>query len=217
MNKIMGNNVLSVWNSSSKLESTTVILPDGCRDLIMKVVNEGKPKWFVSPMFDQAKIVSIEANSVLAGYRMRPGVHIDEKTLLKYLYQSKENVDDVSNILADYTKIKCSVQEALECLATDVSSVKKVAKELGVSPRTLQRLIVSNTNKSPTYWILLARARRAARALTESRPLAEIAEIYGYADQSHMNREFRRWFDTTPLAMRNTPNVHRQLFNGGYD
>ncbi len=213
----MDNNLLSLWNSSSKLETTMVILPDGCRDLIMKVENNGKPKWFVSPLFDQAKIVSIEANSVFTGYRMRPGVYIAEETLLRVINQNKENIDDISNLLSDYTDTKCSVQEALKCLATDVSSVKQVAKELGVSPRTLQRLIVSNTNKPPTYWILLARARRAARALTLSTPLAEIAEIYGYADQSHMNREFKRWFNTTPLAMRTTPSVLRQLHNGGYD
>jgi len=213
----MDNNLISSWNFSSKLEATIVILPDGCRDLIMKVVNKEKPKWFVSPMFDQARIVSIEANSVLSGYRMKPGVDIAEETLLSSLNESKENVDDISNLLSDYTNIKCSVQEALDCLATDVGSVKQVAKELGVSSRTLQRLIVSNTNKSPIYWILLARARRAARALTGSIPLAEIAEVYGYADQSHMNREFRRWFDATPSAMRTTPKVLCLLNNKGYD
>jgi len=213
----MDNNLLSLWNSSSELETTTVILPDGCRDLIMKVVNNEKPKWFVSPLFDQAKLVSIEANTVFSGYRMKPGVHIEEKTLLRSLDQSEENIDDISNLLSDHTDTKYSVQEALKCLATDVNSVKQVAKELGVSPRTLQRLIVSNTNKPPTYWILLARARRAARALTLSTPLAEIAEIYGYADQSHMNREFKRWFNTTPLVMRATPKLLRQLYNGGYD
>ncbi|MCP4990157.1 MAG: AraC family transcriptional regulator [Colwellia sp.] len=213
----MGNNLLSSWNYRSKLESTPVILPDGCRDLIMKVVNKGKPEWFVSPMYDKAEIVSIEANSVLSGYRMKPGVNIAEKALLSSLYQSKDNIDDISNLLSDFTDTKCSVQEALACLATNICSVKQVAKELGVSSRTLQRLIVSNTNKSPTYWILLARARRAARALTESITLAEIAEVYGYADQSHMNREFKRWFDTTPLTMRTKPNVLRQLYNKGYD
>jgi AraC-like DNA-binding protein len=213
----MDKNLLSLWNFSSKLETTTVILPDGCSDLIMQVVNKGKPKWLVYPMFDQAKVVSIEANSVLSGYRMKPGVNIKEKTLLRSLYQSNKNIDDISNLLSDYTDIKCSVQEALKCLATDISSVKQVAKELGVSSRTLQRLIVSNTNKSPTYWILLARARRTARALTESMPLAEIAEVYGYADQSHMNREFKRWFNITPLAMRSKPNILRQLYSEGYD
>ncbi len=212
----MSNNLLSFWSSSSVLETKTVVLPDGCRDLIMKVVNGGDPKWFVSPMFDQAKSISIEANSVLSGYRMKPGVHIAAKELLKSLSQSKNNVDDISNLLTDHTHSKRSVEEALNCLATDVSSVKQAAKKLGVSTRTLQRLIAKNTNKSPTYWILLARARRTARGLTESRPLADIAEMYGYADQSHMSREFKRWFNLTPLTMRATPNILCQLRHQGY-
>jgi len=212
----MSNNLLSLWDSSSKLETTAVVLPDGCRDLIMKVVNGGRPRWFISPMFDQAKKIPIEANSVLSGYRMKPGVHIAEKELLSSLQQSN-NVDDILNLLTDYTNRKSSVEEALNCLATDVNSVKQAAKELGVSSRTLQRLIVTNTNRSPIYWILLSRVRRAARALTESKPLADVAEMYRYADQSHMNREFKRWFDTTPLAIRATPNIFRQLYNGGYD
>jgi len=32
--------------------------------------------------------------------------------------------------------------------------------------------------------------------------LAQIADLCGYADQSHLNRDFRRYADTTPAAMR---------------
>ncbi len=213
----MSSNLLSLWNSSSKSKVAAIIVPDGCRDLIMKVVDRGRPKWFVSPMFDQAKIISIGANSILSGYRMKPGVYIAEEELLRSINDSNNNFDDISNRLADYTRRSYSVEEALNCFATDVSSVKQAAKKLGVSPRTLQRLIGQETDRSPTYWILLARARRAARALIESSSLADIAEMHGYADQSHMSREFKRWFDTTPSVMRSTPSTLRQLCNGGYD
>jgi len=87
---------------------------------------------------------------------------------------------------------------------------------LGVSSRTLQRLICKETDRAPAYWILLARARRAAREMVEPTSLADIAETHGYADQSHMTREFKRWFDLSPSVMRNTPNILDQLFNRGY-
>lgn len=213
----MSNNILSLWNSSSKSKIAAIIVPDGCRDLIMKVVDGGRPKWFVSPMFDQTKMISIEANSILSGYRIKPGVYIAEKALLKSIQENNNNVDDISNQLTDYTIRSHSVEEALNCLATDVSSVRQAAKKLGVSSRTLQRLIALETDRSPTYWILLARVRRAARALIESSSLADIAEMHGYADQSHMSREFKRWFDITPSTMRSTPSILRQLCKRGYD
>ncbi|NOY73282.1 MAG: AraC family transcriptional regulator [Gammaproteobacteria bacterium] len=183
----------------------------------MKRVDEQKPRWFVSPMFDHAKRVSIEAHSILFGYRMKPGVRIAENKLLKSIQEMDDNIDDILNRLTDYSNRSHSVEEALNCLATDVSSVKQAAKKLGVSSRTLQRLIGQATDRSPIYWMLLARARKAARALNESNPLADIAEMHGYADQSHMNREFKRWFGITPTTMRSTPSLLSQLSHAGYD
>ncbi len=70
----MNDNLLSLWNSSSTFETTATVLPDGCRDLIMKVVNNGRPEWFISPLFDQTKKIPIEANSVLSGLRTTPSI-----------------------------------------------------------------------------------------------------------------------------------------------
>ena len=180
-------------------------------------MNNGRPQWHISPLFDQAKTVPLEAHSTFTGFRLKPGVSIAHEQLLSVLEQHAESIDDISTLLSDYTDIKSSVDEALNCLATEVDSVKQAAQELGVSPRTLQRIIVNNTSKSPNYWVLLARARRAARALTKSMSFAELAEIHGYADQSHMNREIKRWFNTTPSAIRATPSIVSQLYSKGYD
>lgn len=47
------------------------------------------------------------------------------------------------------------------------------------------------------------RLQRAARALLESRePLADLAEDYGFADQSHMTREFSRATGWSPAKLR---------------
>lgn len=211
------DNLLAQWQTSVSENSTTIILPDGCRDLILKTVNNGRPQWHISPLFDQAKTVPLEAHSTFTGFRLKPGVSIAHEQLLSVLEQHEESIDDISTLLSDYTHVKSSVDEALSCLATEVSSVKHAAKELGISSRTLQRIIVNHTSKSPTYWVLLARARRAARALTTSISFAELAEIHGYADQSHMNREIKRWFNTTPSAIRATPGIVSQLYSKGYD
>lgn len=216
MNKYNDSNLLASWQVSAKENDTAVVLPDGCRDLIMKVVGNDKPTWLVSPLYDSAETVSIESGSTLMGFRLRAGVDIAEDKLLNALSGNDGNIDDIPSLLSDTTNINGAVSEALDCLATDVASVAVVAKELGVSTRTLQRLIVSHTNRSPQYWVLLARARRAARAITGGMSFAEIADIYGYADQSHMNRELKRWFNTTPSSIRTTPSSISQLYSVGY-
>lgn len=211
------DNLLARWQTRVTEKSNAIILPDGCRDLILKAVNNGRPQWHIYPLFDQAKTVPLEAHSTFIGFRLKPGTSIAQKQLLNVLEQYEKSIDDISTLLSDFTNIKSTVDEALNCLATEVDSVKQAAQELGVSSRTLQRIIVNNTSKSPTYWILLARARRAARALTTSMSFAELAEIHGYADQSHMNREIKRWFNTTPSAIRATPSIVSQLYSKGYD
>lgn len=217
MNTHTGDNLLASWMVSANANSTAIVLPDGCRDVILKTVNNDKPQWHISALFDHAETVSLETNSTMTGFRLKPGTNIAQGKLLNVLNEDEKNIDDISTLLSDFTNLNKPVEEALNCLASSVDSVQQAARELGVSPRTLQRLIVNNTHKSPNYWILLARARRAARALTESMPLAEIAEIYGYADQSHMNREIKRWFNTTPLSIRTTPSAVSQLYSAGYD
>lgn len=217
MNQYNDNNLLASWQVSANENGTAVVLPDGCRDLIMKVVGNDKPTWLVSPLYDCAETVAIDASSTLVGFRLRAGVDIAEDKLLSNLRGNDGNIDDIPSLLSDTTTINGAVSEALDCLATDVTSIAAVAKELGVSTRTLQRLIVRHTNRTPQYWILLARARRAARAITQSMPLAEIADLYGYADQPHMNRELKRWFNTTPSSIRTTPSSISQLYSAGYD
>lgn len=217
MNKHNDNNLLASWQVSARENGTAVVLPDGCRDLIMKVVGNDKPTWLVSPLYDSAETVSIDAGSTLVGFRLRAGVDIAEDKLLNILSGNEGNIDDIPSLLSDTTNINGAVSEALDCLATDIASVAVVAKELGVSTRTLQRLIVNHTNRSPQYWFLLVRARRAARAITGGMSFAEIADIYGYADQPHMNRELKRWFNTTPSSIRTTPSSVSQLYSAGYD
>lgn len=213
----MNNNVLATWEFTTEIDASSIIVPDGCRDLIMHSAEKERPRWFVSSLYDQAQKMVLKKGSTMFGFRMKPGVRFDEQGLLASLQEKFCNVDDVNNLLDNYVVLNSSVEEALASLASDVKTVSHAARELGTSTRSLQRLIARETDRSPLYWMMLARARRAARALSGSYQLAEIAELHGYADQAHMSREFKRWFNVSPSNLRKTPAYLPQLVATGYD
>ena len=213
----MNNNLLAKWEFSTDIDSTALIVPDGCRDLILQVTEGDRPRWFVSSLYDQSKSLSIQARSVMTGFRFKPGVGVKNENLLNSISNIYFDDDEVFNRIDDFTYRNYCVAEALECLASGVKSVACAATEIGVSQRTLQRLLSRETNRSPIYWLMLARVRRAARALSEPTPLIEIAESFGYSDQAHMSREFKHWFNVSPSALRQSPAILIQLNHLGYD
>jgi len=213
----MIENLLAVWNAESRSDTNAIIVPDGCRDLIFTSTVVERGKCFVSPLFDQAKVISVKAGSHMIGFRMKPGVHIEEKALLASMPNNVADLSEISHRLYDFTRRKHSVEDALDCLASDIGSIANAAKQIGVSQRSLQRLLIRETGRPPIYWMMLARMRRASRMMLEPIPLIEIADMNGYADQSHMNREFKRWLNITPSVLRNAPEIITQLNNSGYD
>lgn len=83
-------------------------------------------------------------------------------------------------------------------LPTGALSLEQVAAQLAVHPRSLQRqLAVQET----TYQQLVDDTRRdeAARLLRDTDlPLAQIAHLLGYTEQSVFSRSCTRWFGTSP-------------------
>jgi AraC family transcriptional regulator len=79
----------------------------------------------------------------------------------------------------------------------------ELARLVGVGPGHLARAFRSRHGRSIGTHVRCLRAEHARRAVLQTRsPLAEIALEAGFADQSHMTREFRRLFGATPGALR---------------
>jgi len=212
----MSKNILATWEVTTKTDISSVIVPDGCRDLIMYSPTGDKPRWFISPLFDETHTVTVGSGSTMMGFRLRPGTSINEAKLLASMSNDKLEFNDICERLDAFATRKASIEDALYGLA-DAKTVQQAASETGTSPRTLQRLLMRETGRSPVYWVLLARARKAARALNSPLCLAGIAERYGYADQAHMSREFKRWFNVSPTVLKNSPSKLNRLYDEGYD
>ena len=87
-------------------------------------------------------------------------------------------------------------------LASGRPELSDVARELGMSERTLQRRI---TDEGKTFRELLGQARQELGRQLLSDPLAEIDEVaclLGYQDASSFYRAFRDWEGVTPNRWR---------------
>ena len=81
--------------------------------------------------------------------------------------------------------------------------LEALAQDAGVHPTTLTRLFRRHKGCSIGAYAAAARVRRAFFGVVGSRDrLTDISFDAGFADQSHMTREFRRHLGVTPRALR---------------
>ena len=199
-------------------------MPDGCRDLILQKDPDGQSNWIVTALDVTSRRVATQAGMKWLGWRLEPGLTIEHLSLLKairsvdsmaLLAGDHQALSSVAQSLHDHTKRHPRVQEILFSLAVQ-TSVQRAARHLGVTQRTLQRVTIANTGYPPVFWNRLARIRSALRALGTDLPLASIAADHGYADQSHLTRECRRWTGLTPSQIGKQPEILSMASAPGY-
>jgi AraC-like DNA-binding protein len=84
----------------------------------------------------------------------------------------------------------------------EAQSLEAVARQLAMSPRTLQRRLA---DEGSSFQGILAETRREAaeRFLAESAlSAAEIGYLLGYSEPAAFHRAFKRWYGVTPLEYR---------------
>ena len=101
------------------------------------------------------------------------------------------------------TGVAMDVRRALASqLTAGTARMSAIARQLGMSERTLQRRLADD---GVSYQEVVEEVRRAAagRYLDES-PLAigEIAYLLGYSEPAAFHRAFKRWYGTTPEHFR---------------
>lgn len=95
------------------------------------------------------------------------------------------------------------VYERLSDDPTSAPSLLDLAREEGVHADHLIRVFKAAYGATPGVFVRRRRARLAAQRVTaRDLPLGQIAIACGYADQSHMTREFRRFLECTPGSLR---------------
>ncbi len=207
---------LDLWRFTARERTTVRVAPDGCRDVIIVVPRAGAPVSFVSALADATETPGFAAGDRAVGVRLRPGAQVDERALADLLRGGERSDDeDLSSAIGAVVTLDGRVREALGCLR-EAPALATAHRLLGVSERSLERLLSQRTQRGPLFWRNLARARRCARALAGAAPLAHLAAEHGYADQAHMTRDLRRWFGAAPRRLREMPDFLSSLAAPAY-
>ncbi len=212
----MTNNIIDTWQSKAKTAKKAYVIPDGCQDIIFDMQSNQPVKVYITPVFQQTITVEMLPGRVMTGMRLRPGCQpdrLDKQELLWRQFFPDELMDYIEGV----THVDQRVEEALECIKHNSVSMQHSANLLGVSSRTLQRLLAKHTNQSPSFWVRLARSRQCAKALiSNAHSYSEIAHQYHYADQAHMCREIKHWFSVSPSELLTRPDLMTQLCLNAY-
>jgi AraC-like DNA-binding protein len=110
------------------------------------------------------------------------------------------------------------VERALEMLrpcGDEDAEVAAVARALGVSERQLERRFRDRVGTSPKRLASLWRFELAAKLAATCRSLTQAAMEAGYYDQSHFNREFRRFAGMAPGAWLRMSGSYKETVRAG--
>lgn len=215
LTQVSAKTALDTWLFQTETCVEMPIIPDDCRDFIFKRMPSGAICWSISSLDAATNQVSINAGTDMVGVRLRPGTQINKAALLKWsrCHDPLELLD--VDRLDEFCTLRISTVEILDCLK-GATSVGSAASELGVSVRTLQREVKQTTGVTPKFWLSLARVRQTCRRLATCQDLAEASVVFGYADQSHMTRDIKRWLGVTPIVFMANQELHQQLCQRGY-
>ena len=194
----MSNGRFHKWHYRADVPDRTVVLPDGCRDVLV-IERAGEPGRVVQTEIDfHPRMPVLPTGTEITGYRLRPGAAVPRHILDGIAADPAQAEYILQTALPELGEI----DEVISALAAPGATVLSVSKALGASIRTMQRQFLRLQLPPPDFWRLLARARRAARLLPSGASLVEIACDCGYSDQAHMTRELTRWFGGPPVRLR---------------
>lgn len=208
--------VCEKWEFISNENQLVEIAPDGCRDIIFSISKNEGEKFHIYEIANSTDEITIDAGVFLMGFRLNPAAIIDYHAMKKLFFDDKIKINNMGDNINEIARIDENINEALHFFGYGNLKIETCAKYLGVSVRTMQREVLRKTGKTPIFWQQLARARKSAKSLYLSEDLIETAYDYGYSDQSHFNREMKRWFNKTPLQIAKDSDLYKMLCAPAY-
>ena len=151
---------------------------------------------FRCPIHYEAEREGLEVSEA----RLRAANRLGDQRISEFFdaHMDKEMAEIVDRTGIDY-RVRAQVAQAL---SEGVPTLSTVARRLGMSTRTLQRRLA---DQGCLYQDVVDMARRelAESLLRDTEfPLADVAFLTGYSEQSTFTRAFKRWHGQTPASYR---------------
>jgi AraC-like DNA-binding protein/quercetin dioxygenase-like cupin family protein len=80
------------------------------------------------------------------------------------------------------------------------TSLRALSLRTGVSPFHLVRVFTRTVGLSPHQYLVQTRIRHATKLLARGLPCSFVAAMTGFADQSHLTTQFKRYLGITPAS-----------------
>ncbi len=208
----------ALWRSINNMGGT-VVSADGCVDLI---VREGR--MFVAGPSTRRILSEGDGENGSFGFRLPPGraghlLNLGLNEIADQLVPLEDLVQGArANLLRDamiplsegfnstiaLTSIAVGAAgashwpDAVRCSAAGAVSAGSVVAELGGSERSFRRRMLGTFGYGYATLVRLERARHAQGLLRRGFPIGAAAAVAGFADQSHLSREFQRLVGMSP-------------------
>ena len=121
--------------------------------------------------------------------------------LLRWLSLGVQRYSDLCNAVKPIGNERRRVELAREYLETHLSknvSLEDLAQMAGLSPYHFSRVFRQEIGLPPHQYQIQARVARAKALLWQGMPVKKVARVTGFADQSHLTRQFKKFVQVTP-------------------
>lgn len=219
------------WLGLANTDPTYAILPDGCVDLVFEITSSGWRGWAYGTTTRPTEI-ALTFGSHYLGVRFKPGQsrHFIDACGAE-LANAREDLDTLVSLPGHLIR-SCVLTGAvfdeldrlllgLLCRCSPRASyvdhvvhqiraargnvrIEEIAARVGKSRRQVERSFLETVGMTSKLYASIVRLEHAAdliRAQTQL-ALADVAVAAGYADQSHMTRDFVRLARTSPARLR---------------
>jgi AraC-like DNA-binding protein len=202
--------VACCWEQRVFADRVQRVLPDGHADVLLY----GSGAVELVGVYDHVALPVLPRGTVIRGIRLRPEAIASAFRLkaseLRNLTVPAEDVIGVRGArhLRDDDAVDAWIRSiqpdrrtvtAIELLRSE--SVEGVARQLGISPRQLQRTVVANVGLSPKTLQRVMRMQRFLDYASRRDELAVASADAGYSDQAHLTREVRALSGLTPARL----------------
>lgn len=207
----LAERIACVWHQVSESDTTHLVVPDACVDLIW-----GPDGLFVAGPDTGPMPALMTAGDTFQGIRFKPGavgdlfgvplhelrdlrvplsalpgLRIDEDCAPRPGWRLKAMRSAVRQRLAGSGPVEPATFAMAAALRAG-RTVTEVAWDLGLSERQLHRRSVTAFGYAPKTLQRIVRFQRALRLARAGVPFAEVAAQAGYADQAHLSHDVKR-------------------------